>query len=258
MKATVSSAGLSEWGVCREFPAAAGRRAKTTSFYGRNPLFPPFSLVPAKSSFPCFCSLAGDDVFSVTSSTQSNVDYLGQSTKGDLNVKFDHLDSFGNFTLCSWFLFFFFFFLRCRCSSALLRAFARFLFVCSPWRSVSLGGSNRGSCQGGSWSSWEFTSPLGHPGTLTPTLLLQHIHMPCSASPIQLFSLSLIILFKLFMAFLFCWVHVFGGLENCQSSPSNAGFLDFKFHQSSFWVKLANLLVWLSFLFVPLDPVLQC
>ncbi|CAN6858378.1 unnamed protein product, partial [Brassica oleracea] len=38
----------------------------------------------------------GDDVFSVTTSSKYEVDYLGQSTKGDLNLKLDPLHSFGN------------------------------------------------------------------------------------------------------------------------------------------------------------------
>ena len=37
----------------------------------------------------------GDDVFSVTTSSKYEVDYLGQSTKGDLNLKLDPLHSFG-------------------------------------------------------------------------------------------------------------------------------------------------------------------
>lgn len=37
----------------------------------------------------------GYDVFSVTTSSKYEVDYLGQSTKGDLNLKLDPLLSFG-------------------------------------------------------------------------------------------------------------------------------------------------------------------
>lgn len=37
----------------------------------------------------------GDEVFSVTTSSKCDVDYLGQSTKGDLNLKLDSLQSFG-------------------------------------------------------------------------------------------------------------------------------------------------------------------
>ncbi|KAJ4821927.1 hypothetical protein Tsubulata_050464 [Turnera subulata] len=40
-------------------------------------------------------SLVGEEVFSVTSPSKSDVDYLGESTKGDLNLNFDHLDAFG-------------------------------------------------------------------------------------------------------------------------------------------------------------------
>ncbi|KAL6959101.1 hypothetical protein U1Q18_015945 [Sarracenia purpurea var. burkii] len=36
----------------------------------------------------CSSSVAGGDVFSVTSTSKHDVDYLGQSTKGDLNLKF--------------------------------------------------------------------------------------------------------------------------------------------------------------------------
>ncbi|KAH9766596.1 HAD-superfamily hydrolase subfamily IG 5'-nucleotidase [Citrus sinensis] len=37
----------------------------------------------------------GDDVFSVTSSSEYDVDYLGESTKGDFNLNFDRLQPFG-------------------------------------------------------------------------------------------------------------------------------------------------------------------
>ena len=53
----------------------------------------------------CLCAMdsksvgVGGDVFSVTSSAKSGVDYLGQSTKGDMNVKLEHLDAFGNSSL---------------------------------------------------------------------------------------------------------------------------------------------------------------
>ena len=49
----------------------------------------------------CCCSVeaksvgVGGDVFSVTSSSKSDVDYLGESTKGDLNLKLDLLEAFG-------------------------------------------------------------------------------------------------------------------------------------------------------------------
>ncbi|KAJ6722174.1 5'-NUCLEOTIDASE DOMAIN-CONTAINING [Salix viminalis] len=40
------------------------------------------------------CSV-GEQIFSVTPSTNHEFDYLGQSTKGDLNLNFDHLDASG-------------------------------------------------------------------------------------------------------------------------------------------------------------------
>ncbi|KAF9592900.1 hypothetical protein IFM89_018616 [Coptis chinensis] len=48
----------------------------------------------------CCCTVdekmvSGGEVFSVTSSSKSDVDYLGESTKGDLNVKQEHMDAFG-------------------------------------------------------------------------------------------------------------------------------------------------------------------
>ncbi|KAJ0980020.1 hypothetical protein J5N97_015494 [Dioscorea zingiberensis] len=41
------------------------------------------------------CGAIAGEVFSVTSSSKSEVDYLGESTKGDLNVKEEHLEAFG-------------------------------------------------------------------------------------------------------------------------------------------------------------------
>lgn len=251
--AASAAEGLSRWGVYRELPMAAAPMAKTTSFYRRNPLLDRVSLVRAKPSFSCFCALAGDDVFSVTSATQFDVDYLGQSTKGDLNVKSDHLDSFGNFTLSA-------FWYRFPLSSP--ESFP-LLFTCRPWGSISLGGSNWGSCQGGSWRGWGFASPLGYPGTL---ILLPQIHMLYSATPTQLLSSSLIIQFQLLMGFLFLLefflnfgsMYMFLGAWKIFLNPSTADYLDYKFHHFSFWIKLANLLVWSSFLFVPPVPVLQC
>lgn len=50
-----------------------------------------------KALKPYRCSAdANSDFFSVTSSNKSDVDYLGQSTRGDLNVKSEHLEAFGN------------------------------------------------------------------------------------------------------------------------------------------------------------------
>lgn len=49
------------------------------------------------------------EMFSLTSSSKSDVDYLGESTKGDLNVKREHLEAFGelgNRKKCKFYLFF--------------------------------------------------------------------------------------------------------------------------------------------------------
>lgn len=40
----------------------------------------------------------GDDVFLVTSSSEYDVDYLGETTKGDFNLNFDRLQPFGIFS----------------------------------------------------------------------------------------------------------------------------------------------------------------
>jgi len=37
--------------------------------------------------------------FSVTPRNESDVDYLGESTKGDFNVNFDHLEALGMYVL---------------------------------------------------------------------------------------------------------------------------------------------------------------
>ncbi|KAJ7955338.1 5-nucleotidase [Quillaja saponaria] len=57
------------------------------------------NMMSSRSPMTLRCSVdakpVGEDVFSVTSSSRCDVDYLGESTKGDLNVKFDHLEAFG-------------------------------------------------------------------------------------------------------------------------------------------------------------------
>lgn len=48
--------------------------------------------------FKCGCSSSssvGGDAFSLTSSSECDVDYLGESTKGDLNVNLKLLENFG-------------------------------------------------------------------------------------------------------------------------------------------------------------------
>ncbi|XP_010241456.1 PREDICTED: 5'-nucleotidase domain-containing protein 4 [Nelumbo nucifera] len=53
----------------------------------------------AKSTMVCSCTVdakpVSGEVFSVTSSSKSDVDYLGESTKGNLNVTKEHLEAFG-------------------------------------------------------------------------------------------------------------------------------------------------------------------
>lgn len=76
--------------------------------YLRKPTLGPISHPPwlvrpgVKPPMVCHCSVEakpiGEEVFSVTSSSKYDVDYLGESTKGDLNVKLDQLESFGILT----------------------------------------------------------------------------------------------------------------------------------------------------------------
>ncbi|RRT71095.1 hypothetical protein B296_00005484 [Ensete ventricosum] len=55
-----------------------------------------------KARAPRRCAINAEsvegEVFSVTSSSKSDVDYLGESTKGDLNVNPEHLDAFCEFS----------------------------------------------------------------------------------------------------------------------------------------------------------------
>lgn len=63
-----------------------------------------------KSTAACRCATdAGDNAavtagpaFSVTPRNESDVDYLGESTKGDFNVNFDHLEALGGDGQVSW------------------------------------------------------------------------------------------------------------------------------------------------------------
>ncbi|KAF3332907.1 5'-nucleotidase domain-containing protein 4 isoform X1 [Carex littledalei] len=52
------------------------------------------TVIDAKKAGGPGVSVEGGDVFSVTSSAKSDVDYLGESTKGDLNVKREHFQAF--------------------------------------------------------------------------------------------------------------------------------------------------------------------
>jgi hypothetical protein len=125
--------GLGKFAVFRENPLSVSMA--WTNFL-RNPVLirPPTShishcntrmisgRVPVPTTRTCRCSIdakpVGGDVFSVTSSSKSDVDYLGQSTKGDLNLKLEHFEAFGKnyiFFFCSsWFFCsVFFVFLSC-------------------------------------------------------------------------------------------------------------------------------------------------
>ncbi|KAJ3694058.1 hypothetical protein LUZ60_009538 [Juncus effusus] len=53
------------------------------------------TVLDAKKAGGAGASAEGQEMFSVTSSSKSDVDYLGESTKGDLNVKKEHLDAYG-------------------------------------------------------------------------------------------------------------------------------------------------------------------
>ncbi|KAE8734212.1 HAD-superfamily hydrolase isoform 3 [Hibiscus syriacus] len=66
------------------------------------PIFSPRRIVmrAPRMVFKCCSSNSsstslGEDIFSLTSSSTCDVDYLGQSTKGDLNLNLQHLETFG-------------------------------------------------------------------------------------------------------------------------------------------------------------------
>ena len=93
---------LSSFSVCRE---TSQSMAGTTSCVKISSFLRPICYVTSISmkfggaSTFCRCSAesksVGGDIFSVTSSNKCDVDYLGESTKGDLNVKLEHLEAFG-------------------------------------------------------------------------------------------------------------------------------------------------------------------
>jgi hypothetical protein len=114
--------GLGKFAVFRENPLSVSMA--WTNFL-RNPVLirPPTShishcntrmisgRIPVPTTRTCRCSIdampVGGDVFSVTSSSKSDVDYLGQSTKGDLNLKLEHFEAFGkNYIFFLFFLVF--------------------------------------------------------------------------------------------------------------------------------------------------------
>lgn len=93
---------LGNFSVCRE---TSQSMADTISCVKNSSFLRPISYVTSISmkiggaSTFCRCSAesksVGGDIFSVTSSNKCDVDYLGESTKGDLNVKLEHLEAFG-------------------------------------------------------------------------------------------------------------------------------------------------------------------
>ncbi|KAL3577469.1 hypothetical protein D5086_018973 [Populus alba] len=84
--------------VLAKFWLAQQRDTRCGAPLSNSPLFvrPMFANTTkrARMMVVCRCSV-GDQIFSVTPSTNYEFDYLGQSTKGDLNLNFDHLDTFG-------------------------------------------------------------------------------------------------------------------------------------------------------------------
>uniref|UniRef100_A0A6N2K9R4 5'-nucleotidase n=1 Tax=Salix viminalis TaxID=40686 RepID=A0A6N2K9R4_SALVM len=77
----------------RGFPMAAEATTNSFLFVRPRPMFAN-NIKRSQMMMACCCSV-GEQVFSVTPSNNYDVDYLGQSTKGDLNLNFDHLDVFG-------------------------------------------------------------------------------------------------------------------------------------------------------------------
>ncbi|KAJ6889733.1 cytosolic purine 5'-nucleotidase-like [Populus alba x Populus x berolinensis] len=84
--------------VLAKFWLAQQRDTRCGAPLSNSPLFvrPMFANTTkrARMMVVCRCSV-GDQIFSVTPSTNYEFDYLGQSTKGDLHLNFDHLDTFG-------------------------------------------------------------------------------------------------------------------------------------------------------------------
>ncbi|KAL5782806.1 hypothetical protein ACOSP7_007835 [Xanthoceras sorbifolium] len=101
---------MSKFSVYPKSLAASMATTTTNSFTNcfRNPVVNMDSVTTRLpiTSIKCRCSdsssssvdaakYVGDDLFSVTSSSKYDVDYLGESTKGDLNLKLDPLETFG-------------------------------------------------------------------------------------------------------------------------------------------------------------------
>ncbi|KAJ6989294.1 hypothetical protein NC653_022005 [Populus alba x Populus x berolinensis] len=75
------------------FPMAAAATTNSLLFVRPRPMFAN-NIKRSQMMMACCCSV-GEQVFSVTPSNNYEVDYLGQSTKGDLNLNLDHLDAVG-------------------------------------------------------------------------------------------------------------------------------------------------------------------
>lgn len=97
--------------LCNPATAAAAAAFKGRSIYQLKRAFSIKCVCSGDASSTDTVPLA-DDVFSVTSSSKCDVDYLGESTKGDLNLKLDPLLTFGissaflpslDFPLCTLF-----------------------------------------------------------------------------------------------------------------------------------------------------------
>lgn len=75
------------------FPMATAATTNSLLFVRPRPMFGN-NIKRSQMMMACCCSV-GEQVFSVTPSNNYEVDYLGQSTKGDLNLNLDHLDAVG-------------------------------------------------------------------------------------------------------------------------------------------------------------------
>lgn len=75
------------------FPMATAATTNSLLFVRPRPMFAN-NIKRSQMMMACCCSV-GEQVFSVTPSNNYEVDYLGQSTKGDLNLNLDHLDAVG-------------------------------------------------------------------------------------------------------------------------------------------------------------------
>jgi hypothetical protein len=89
---SVTAEGLAKFWLAQQRDTRCGAPLSNSPLFVR-PMFAN-TTKRARMMVVCRCSV-GDQIFSVTPSTNYEFDYLGQSTKGDLNLNFDHLDAFG-------------------------------------------------------------------------------------------------------------------------------------------------------------------